>query len=371
VAGSPMLVLAVLCGAVALAQWLAQRTWLRHAGAALVVIVIVAVAANVGVMPAGSSEPVYEVILGRVAPLAIFWLLLRVELRRVLSAGPTLLVLFLLGALGVMLGALFGHALFGSGIGAQSRELAGMYTATYIGGSVNFNALALHYGVVQDGALYAGATAVDAGLTAVWMIATLGWPRLFAQKRTAAPIETSATSSQVALVDLALLLALGLGCVWLSDLITAWLARQAIAVPSIIVITTLALVLAQMPAIARLRGTEWLGMLAVLLFLGVIGALCDLRALVGLGTLGPALGGLACTMIAVHGVIVFGAGIIAKRDPLLAAIASQANIGGGTTALAVARSYGREDLVLPAILVGALGNAIGTYAGFAVVAMLT
>ena len=137
---APALVLAMLCGAVACAQWLAQRTWLRHAGAALVVIVIVAVAANLGVMPTGSTEarpvPVYDVILGRVAPLAIFWLLLRVELRRVLSAGPTLLVLFLLGAAGVVLGALVGHALFGGArIGPQSAELAGMYTATYIGGS--------------------------------------------------------------------------------------------------------------------------------------------------------------------------------------------------------------------------------------------
>lgn len=366
-----MLVLAMLCGAVALAQWLAQRTWLRHAGAALVVIVIVAIAGNVGLMPTGSSDPVYAVILGRVAPLAIFWLLLRVELRRVLSAGPTLLVLFLLGATGVVIGALLGHALFGGArIGPQSEELAGMYTATYIGGSVNFNALALHYGVVENGALYAGATAVDAGLTTLWMIATLGWPRLFEAKRAAAPIEAAPSSSQVAILDLALLLALGLGSVWLCDEITAWLATRGMSVPSIIVITTLALVLAQVPAIARLRGTEWLGMIAVLLFLGVIGALCDLQALAGLGTLGPALGGMACTIIAVHAVIVFGAGLVAKRDPLLAAIASQANIGGGTTALAVARSYGREDLVLPAILVGALGNAIGTYAGFGVVALL-
>jgi uncharacterized membrane protein len=50
----------------------------------------------------------------------------------------------------------------------------------------------------------------------------------------------------------------------------------------------------------------------------------------------------------------------------VAAVASQANIGGGTSALALARSLGRRDLVLPAILVGSLGTALGTYLGLAV-----
>lgn len=171
-------------------------------------------------------------------------------------------------------------------------------------------------------------------------------------------------------MHLALALGLGVGCLWASDTITGWLADAGFAVPSIIALTTLALLLAQVPAVTRLRGIECLGMFAVLLFLAVIGALCDVRALLELGRLGPALGGLACTIIAVHGTIVFGSALLARRDPLLAAIASQASVGGGSTALVIARSFGREDLVLPAVLVGALGNAIGTYAGFAVVALL-
>ena len=55
---------------------------------------------------------------------------------------------------------------------------------------------------------------------------------------------------------------------------------------------------------------------------------------------------------------------LGKIDPVTASVASQANVGGGTSALALARSLGRSDLVLPAILVGALGNAVGTYLGF-------
>ena len=52
------------------------------------------------------------------------------------------------------------------------------------------------------------------------------------------------------------------------------------------------------------------------------------------------------------------------------AIASQANIGGGASAIALAESFNRKELILPAILVGSLGNALGTYLGFLVVYIL-
>ena len=76
------------------------------------------------------------------------------------------------------------------------------------------------------------------------------------------------------------------------------------------------------------------------------------------------------TIVLVHGLIVFGLAALLRLDPVMAAVASQANIGGGTSALALARSLGRADLVLPAVLVGSLGTALGTYLGFLTVAWL-
>jgi uncharacterized membrane protein len=52
------------------------------------------------------------------------------------------------------------------------------------------------------------------------------------------------------------------------------------------------------------------------------------------------------------------------------AIASQANVGGGTTAMALAESMGRRELIAPSILIGSLGGAIGTYIGFSVAGFL-
>ena len=68
--------------------------------------------------------------------------------------------------------------------------------------------------------------------------------------------------------------------------------------------------------------------------------------------------------VAIHGLVIFGLGAIFRIDPDIVAVASQANIGGGTSALALARSLGRPDLTVPAVLIGSLGYALGTYLGF-------
>lgn len=383
----PRLVLAALALCVVVSECLARYTALRHAGSSLLVIVVGALGSNFGLIPAASTAEnpvvVYDLVFGYGAPLAIFWLVLRVDLRRTLSAGLPLLLLFGIGAVGTVLGVVAGLALVGEGaFGPSTAALGGMFAATYIGGSANFNALALHYDVVHQGAIYVGTMAVDAGLTAVWMIATIAIPRLWsrpgASPKVDAPSEPESASDEdidldaarVDPLDLALLLTLGLGGLWLTDEVVAALAGVGVELPSMLVLTTLALLLAQVPAVARMSGANLLGMLAVQVFLATIGAYCDLAAVVELGALGGRLVVLASVVIGVHGVVLFGATFVMRGDPALAAVASQANIGGGTTALALARGIGRRDLVVPAILVGSLGTALGTFVGFAVVEIL-
>ena len=38
--------------------------------------------------------------------------------------------------------------------------------------------------------------------------------------------------------------------------------------------------------------------------------------------------------------------------------------------MALAQNFGRHELVLPAIIIGSLGNALGTYIGFFVATLL-
>ena len=358
-------------------------------GTALVVILLAAVVANLGIIPTSSSAeapiPVYDAIFAHVAPIAIFWLLLQVNLQDVMKAGVPLIALFLVGALGTMAGAVIGMRIVNgaSTIGPLHGPLAGMFAGTYTGGSVNFNAIALHYQVVREGVLYGGAIVVDSIVTTIWFVATLAIPRglaaLWARRRAfgqaraaAAPIIDLAAESEV--VDprkVALLLALGAGAQLGSLILAGRLARiTGVDIPPILIITTLALILAQFRTMSTLPGARVAGMYAVYLFLAVIGAFCDVRALSGLGTLGLVLLAFAAVTVAFHGALVLGTAWLFRMDLEGAAVASQANVGGSTSALALAKSLGREDLLVPGILLGALGNAVGTFLGFIVVAVV-
>ncbi len=60
---SPLFILAVLFINVMLSEWLVRRTFCRHFGTALLVIIVTAVAANVGLIPASSTPvPVYDAV---------------------------------------------------------------------------------------------------------------------------------------------------------------------------------------------------------------------------------------------------------------------------------------------------------------------
>ena len=376
----PIYILAVLSLNVFLAEWLVRHSFCRHFGAALLVIVLTAIVANLGVIPTSTvGSPVYDGVFEYVAPLAIFWLLLQVSIRDILKAGTPMVVMFLIGAVGTLIGVLVGMwAIDGSqAIGEPYRAIGGMFVGTYIGGSVNFNALALHYGVARDGVLYGATTAVDNIMTAVWMVVTIAVPRALRgvwPRPSRAPIKKQPAdeaskpadddTETVRPSDLALVLAVGATALWLSDHLAAYLAKREMHVPSILIVTTVALILGQIPAVARLRGSRLMGMFAVYLFLATIGAFCDFAALGEIRELGTTLLIFVTIVVAIHGVITFGMGALLRLDPDVVAVASQANIGGGTSALALARSLERPDLVLPAILVGSLGYGVGTYLGF-------
>lgn len=375
-----MLALALL-GLVYGAEVLARQPGFRKLGAALLVIILGAGAGNLGLIPSRASTPLYGWIFTYLAPLSIFWLLLGVDLRSIWRAGRPMLLAFLLGAAGTTLGVLVGTFLGGTreAFGASAAPLAGMFAGTYIGGSINFNAVALEYGLVSDGGLYAGAVAIDNILTAVWMMACLAAPRVLAPLWASLPVASVArfegadfapeARETAGVADLAAVLALGLGALLLRDVLVERLSGLGADVPGMLVLSVLALGAGQLRPIRDIRGARSLGMLSVQLFLAVIGALCELSAVRGFSG-AFALATLAVTTIVVHGVVIFLGARLLRIDVETATVASQSNVGGGTTALALARSLGRPDLALPGILVGSLGTALGTFVGFFVASAL-
>jgi uncharacterized membrane protein len=316
------------------------------------------------------GHPIYDGVFTYIAPLGIFIALLEVDLKSLKKAGLPLLLLFLLGSLATVIGVLTAWVLVqpAEAIGPLAPAVAGMYTGTYIGGAINFNAIALHYKVNEAGTLFAATTVVDNLVGTPWIIATLILPKylqkLFPRKKneTAASGEKSLSQESISISSISSLLALAFLGMAVSKAVVTWFPQ----VPEILVLTSLALVLAQFPAVQQLRGKHTLGYFLILLFLAVVGTLCDLGALVEVGDLAFTLILFVTILILVHGLVVFGVGALFKMDWDMIAVASQANIGGTTTALASAESLQRPDLLIPGILVGSLGNAIGTYIGFAV-----
>jgi len=53
-------------------------------------------------------------------------------------------------------------------------------------------------------------------------------------------------------------------------------------------------------------------------------------------------------------------------DAKVLAIASKANIGGASSAMAIAGARGAPDLILPGVAMGLLGTALGNYVGLAI-----
>lgn len=376
----PIFVLAILCLMVILAVYAGKTKFGKQFGAALLVILFTAVAANLRLIPSASNSiPLYEGIFKYIAPISIFYLLLKVNLTSIKRAGLPMIGLFLIGSLATTLGILISWFIIApeSVLGEDGKVIAGMLTGTYTGGSVNFNAVALEYGFQEKGALYAGTIAVDNVITTLWIIATLAMPMVLrrfwkdkadlkSNARTIGKNEEHPEDENIDLNSLMWLLFLGVAAYYFSDIIGILVPQ----IPSILSLTTIGILLAQTKFVANLKGSHNLGLYLVFIFLAVIGAYCELSAVTELKEVGISLLLFAGLAVLIHGVIVILLGGMLYRDWEMIAIISQANVGGGTTAIALAESFSRKELVLPAILVGTLGTALGTYLGFLVVSIL-
>ncbi|WPR73481.1 DUF819 domain-containing protein [Algoriphagus sp. NG3] len=373
----PMYVSGMLCIVVLFSVWLSKYKGLRIIGTPILVIIITAIAANIGVMPAATSgNPIYTGVFVYLAPMGIFIALLEVDLSSLKKVGAPILLMFGLGAVGTIIGVLVAWFVVepGSEIGSMANAVAGMYTGTYIGGSINFNAIALSFKVNEQADLYAATTVVDNLIGTPWIIASLILPkylqRFFPRKKLideSKELQKIKAEESLSIAGLAAILGLAFLAMAISKLVYLSFPR----IPEIIILTTIALILAQIPSIRGISGTQTIGFFLILIFLATIGTLCDLSTLSGLEDLAGTLIVFVGLVVLIHGLVIFGLGALLKIDWDIIAVASQANVGGNTTALASAESLNRPDLLIPGVLVGSLGNAVGTYAGFFIAGLLS
>jgi uncharacterized membrane protein len=167
----------------------------------------------------------------------------------------------------------------------------------------------------------------------------------------------------VTLRDTAALAVLVTGVLWLSASLVAAVPR----VPRVLWLTTLALTAAQTPIARSLAGGPLLGNLVLHLFLAGLGAQ---SVIVGILRVGPAVFYFTVVVVAAHALLLFGVGRALRIDLATLAVASQANVGGPASAMALASAKGYTDRLVPGVAVGLLGYAVGNYLGFAVSALL-
>jgi uncharacterized membrane protein len=369
---SPVLILFTLAVVVLASLWLEANTLaFQKIGAAATAILLALVLSNIGVIPGDS--PVYDFLLGQAVIAGIILILLNVSLDSIRQAGAPMLAAFALGAVGSAAGALIMTGVVHTAIGDETWKLSGQFTATYIGGGMNFAAIGQQLETQSD--LFTAGIAADVIVTAMWLVACPLVPELFARReRAGAPASDASPQDQpqngiaaqllssgapLRLSDFAGLTSITLGIMWVADLLTSF----APAVPRIIWLTTLVLVIAQLPMVRKLSGSAVIGNFLLLLFLASNGAKSVVSNIVEVG---PAIFWFAAGTVAVHGAIIFGLGWLLRMNGDILSIASQANVGGATTAMALAGARRRTDLILPGVAVGMLGNAVGNYAGIAI-----
>jgi len=372
----PLQLAAVFVGVVLLSVWLdARYSWARKISPVVLILFLAGLLSNIGIVTDRSTF--YDGLASFTVPFAVCLILFTVNLGDLKRTGGPLLAAFGIACVGTMIGVLSAGLLVNSQLarvlGDETWKLAGPFTGTYTGGSLNF--FALWDGLeIGNPDLFAAANAVDNltlfPLFAMWVLIP-GWlGRYFPVGSRWGTVDVVDEADhepppppELRVLDLVALAFAALAIMVVSDLIkTHWIARFMPNFPTILIVTTLALALAQIRFIGRLQGAFELGNLSFYMFFCAVGAMINLKMAI---VLSPILFIYVMIMVVVHLVSVYGIGRLLRLDIRVLTIASAAAKTGPPSVVALANVHGWKTLVLPGVAMGLLGYAVGNYLGFA------
>ena len=383
--------LVLMVASVALAIWLEQKyVWASKISGAIIALLIALAASNLAIIP--TSCVLYDNIVWDFAvPLGIPLLLLQCNMKKIWKETGRMMVIFLIGAAGTVAGAFLAYTLLHRYIPGL-EGVAAMMTGSYIGGGVNFAALAAEFDV---GEIKAAATVADNLLMALYFFALIfiAGMKFFRSHYSHPHIDAVAESGDlsgaqtqaaaywsrkgVSLKDIALNFAYAAAVVFAAKLISTFVGGlipdtgvvlhmlHTFFGSEYVWITTVSMACATFgeKQVAKLSGSQEIGTYLIYLFLFVIGVPASISKIL---TETPLLLAFTGIMVIVNMLFCFVGGKLLHFDLEDIILASNANIGGPTTAAGMAISQGWSALVGPVMLVGTFGYVIGTYLGILV-----
>lgn len=374
----------IITGAAAFGIYSEHKKWFGNLSGILVTMISMSILSMTGVVPVASSSKVsvdvYELVFSYFIPISIPLLLFSSNILKIVKESGKLLVAYILGAIGIVLGSFIAYSIFD--LGDESGYTAGVIVATLIGGSVNFIATAeiLNF---STNPLFSATIAVDnfvANMHTLLMflipsLAFLSWFFVKPKKENSEEVakkeddgDSSISMERIAVTVFIAALIAGLGKLvapYLQDLINTELNL------SILLITVFAIMAANLfPKLLKpLANTAFsIGLWMMYVFLAVIGAATNLQDIFGIGL---NLLWFYLTIMTFHLLFMFSLAKLFKLDVYEVVISSAANIMGPSVAAPMAASMGQKNLVTPAILVGILGYVIGTFIGVSIAMLLT
>lgn len=378
----------IIVGGAAISIILEQKyKWAATLSGVAIALILAMTLSNIGIIP--TQAVAYDIVWDYVVPLAIPLLLMKCDVRKITKESGSMMVLFLIGSTGTTIGTFAAYAVLKGKI-PELEGISAMMTGTYIGGSVNLAALAKSFKV--SGAMVSSATVADNLLMALYFFVLISIPTIpFFKKYFKHPymdtIEKMTSNGQnenkishywkakeIGLKDIACTMAIGFIIVAvsqsLSGIFSVIIPKTNLLLNMVntllgnqyLIITTISVICASAfpQFFGEIAGTQEIGTFLIYLFFFIIGVPASLIEIIQNS---PLLLVFCMIIVLVNMLITFLFGKLFHFHLEEIILASNANIGGPTTAVAMAISKGWTELIAPIMLVGTMGYVIGNYIG--------
>lgn len=351
-----------LFAAAAFGIWSEKTEIGKTVSGAIVSILVCLAASNLGIISV--NAPAYDLVLKFLLPLAIPLLLFRADLRRVISSTGTLLLPFLLGSVATTVGTVVAYLLVPMrSLGQDSWKIAAALMGRHIGGAVNYVAISDALDVPPS--ILAAGLAADNVICAVYfstlfLLASKVPPESSASVNDDTMTTMSGSGDKLPVLQMATSLAVSFAMCKVANILTGYFGIQGGNLPLVTAIAVIFATVFPKPFASLAPSGEAMAVILIQVFFAVIGASGSIRSVMDTA---PSIFLFSFVQITIHLALILGLGRLFRFDLKLLLIASNANVGGPTTACGMATAKGWKSLILPGILAGIFGIAIATFLG--------